>query len=87
MKVCPVCDALAFDDAETCFGCLHDYREDARGVAVHPARDVALESKEEKVIASPVESSRFPGFLIRFVPEADSSGAVTWSCSVEMAAC
>lgn len=25
MKVCPICSAVAFDDAATCFGCLYDY--------------------------------------------------------------
>lgn len=27
MKTCPVCGAHAFDDAETCFGCLHRFEE------------------------------------------------------------
>lgn len=43
MKVCPVCGAGAFDDADVCFGCLHRYDEQAaRGdgmpmVSVPPA--------------------------------------------------
>lgn len=28
MKTCPVCQAVAFDDAETCFGCMHRFEED-----------------------------------------------------------
>lgn len=29
MKVCPVCRAKAFDDAEVCYGCLHRFGRDA----------------------------------------------------------
>ena len=25
MKTCPICQAITFDDATTCFGCLHRY--------------------------------------------------------------
>ena len=33
MKVCPVCKAKAFDDAEVCYGCLHRFTaQDARAV-------------------------------------------------------
>ena len=28
MKTCPVCNALAFDDASMCYGCLHTFDED-----------------------------------------------------------
>ena len=28
MKTCPVCQAVAFDDAELCYGCLHRFGED-----------------------------------------------------------
>ena len=28
MKTCPICHAVAFDDAETCYGCLHRFAED-----------------------------------------------------------
>lgn len=28
MKVCPVCKARAFDDADVCYGCLYSYKED-----------------------------------------------------------
>ena len=27
MKVCPVCEAKAFDDAEVCYGCLHRFSD------------------------------------------------------------
>lgn len=25
MKTCPVCQAVAFDDASTCFGCMYEF--------------------------------------------------------------
>ena len=28
MKTCPVCHAVAFDDAELCYGCLHRFAKD-----------------------------------------------------------
>ena len=28
MKVCPVCNALAFDDAPICYGCLYRFEEE-----------------------------------------------------------
>lgn len=28
MKVCPVCKARAFDDADVCYGCLYSYDEE-----------------------------------------------------------
>ena len=28
MKVCPICHAVAFDDATLCFGCMYRYDED-----------------------------------------------------------
>ena len=32
MKTCPVCHAVAFDDAETCFGCLHRFGDEPEGI-------------------------------------------------------
>lgn len=32
MKVCPICSARAFDDAEVCFGCLHHFDADAPAI-------------------------------------------------------
>lgn len=45
MKACPVCGALAFDDAATCFGCLHAYGDgDPEIEEVFAEGAVALES-------------------------------------------
>ena len=27
MKTCPVCQSVAFDDAELCYGCMHRFGE------------------------------------------------------------
>lgn len=29
MKECPICKAIAFDDARICYGCLHRFEEEA----------------------------------------------------------
>ena len=57
MKVCPVCKSLSFDDAEVCYGCLHQFAaEDAsskRGddASLHAPRQVHPK-EEQTVLAS-----------------------------------
>jgi hypothetical protein len=34
MKMCPICGSATFDDAKTCFGCMHPYEEGAARTAV-----------------------------------------------------
>lgn len=72
MKTCPVCNAVAFDDASICYGCMHRF---ADGETAEPAG------------VSGAPSVQPPEFFVRFTPTADSSGAVTWSCAVETAPC
>ena len=72
MKTCPVCKAVAFDDAEICYGCLYRYR----------GGEGLVEAPVEKTKGA----AKAPGFTIRFVPEEDDSGAVIWSCFVEQVA-
>lgn len=31
MKTCPICHAVAFDDAAVCFGCLYRFEEESEG--------------------------------------------------------
>lgn len=71
MKSCPICGASAFDDASTCYGCLHQYApgDQASPVAAtveQPARAAA----------------RSPQFLITLDP-VERVGGFAWSCSVE----
>ena len=86
MKVCPICGARAFDDAELCYGCLHRYderaddEEAAGGLAEELEGEVALAGNNADALAEPA-----PSFLLRFEPVVDVAGAVTWSCSVELA--
>lgn len=68
MKTCPVCNALAFDDADTCFGCLHSFADEP-------------EHKDTPHVES--RTGSVPEFLIKFTPMTDRSGSVTWSCAVE----
>lgn len=72
MKTCPVCRAVAFDDAEVCFGCMHRFEE---GTADSELSALKLDEPE----AAP------PAFTIRFTPEAESDGALKWNCVVEVA--
>ena len=74
MKVCPVCKAIAFDDATICYGCLHQFKADG-------ARSAAA---EEDRASSAVTRGSAPEFLIRFKPAGAENGDVTWSCAVEM---
>lgn len=57
MKVCPICAAKAFDDAEVCFGCLHRFevgRAEPRGAGVSltpDASDVSCTTAERQTLA------------------------------------
>ena len=78
MKTCPVCEALAFDDAPICYGCLHRFgEEDARSEAAPIGSAPSVEAAES--------GADLPVFSIRFTPEPVKSGGVTWKCSVELA--
>ena len=51
MKTCPVCQAVAFDDAETCFGCMHRFGEDgavAAGNDTPPVFSIRFTPEREK---------------------------------------
>lgn len=44
MKSCPVCGARTFDDAQTCYGCLHRFEggeTDAAGMPIMPVAQAA----------------------------------------------
>lgn len=76
MKDCPVCGAAAFDDALTCFGCLHRFESEATDPAGMPVE------KEERCSYG-AHARSVPEFLIRFTPGTDTTGALVWSCAVE----
>ena len=75
MKICPVCKAIAFDDAQTCFGCLHQFADGDKQA-----------QEEKKKPNNAQEPKTAPEFLIRFTPSATVGGDVTWSCAVETVA-
>lgn len=70
MKECPVCHALAFDDAARCFGCLHVFGKKEG----EPRHAVPQESVREH------ESARF---LLSLIPTESEEG-LRWKCSVEL---
>lgn len=89
MKVCPVCQARAFDDAASCYGCLHRFTEDDHDVCEKVDWSEAT-APLPAVAVSEAEGGRSgdlpgppPGFCIRLTPTVESTGAVTWQCAVE----
>ena len=76
MKTCPICNAVAFDDAEVCFGCMHRYGD--QETEPKPPEPIAGDD------ASPILPDTPPAFFIRMIPVLEQSGGVTWSCSVEL---
>ena len=77
MKICPVCNSRAFDGAEVCYGCLHRFEEGEE------APEAPQPHTEATVSENPKEMP--PIFSIRFTPEADETGGMTWNCAVEVA--
>lgn len=73
MKQCPICHSLAFDDAATCFGCLHEFGPDEQ------TQPIAKPRKEEPL---PFEAP--PAFVIQIKPERERSGHTTWTCEVNL---
>ena len=43
MKTCPVCKAVAFDDAAVCYGCLHDFAREGEKREVLPTSGIPLD--------------------------------------------
>ena len=78
MKTCPVCEALAFDDAPICYGCLHRFGEEDAHSEAKPIESVPYMEYAES-------GADLPVFSIRFTPELVNTGGVTWRCSVELA--
>ena len=68
MKTCPVCNSLAFDDAKTCFGCLHPFEDD-------DATEIEQENKNRA-------GENLTRFVVSFTPVVED-GQTAWSCSVE----
>ncbi|MBQ9067746.1 MAG: hypothetical protein IJ131_01615 [Eggerthellaceae bacterium] len=50
MKKCPICGGMSFDDAQTCFGCMHRF----------DAQDDSEERGEEHALAEPPERFEIP---------------------------
>ena len=71
MKQCPICQSFAFDDATTCFGCLHEFAGDEQ-----PMAPVVVPDKR------PDDAP--PSFLIRIKPEREHSGLTSWTCTVDL---
>ena len=57
MKTCPICQAITFDDAAICFGCMHHFEEKANEEA-----DVHAQAKPtcNKNVQQAAETTGFP---------------------------
>ena len=71
MKTCPICNAVAFDDQATCYGCLHDFGKD----------ELLGEAPEESVDAQ--SAPDVVSFVLSLVPHSQASGSFSWTCTVE----
>lgn len=71
MKQCPICQSMAFDDAATCYGCLHAF-----------ADDDGASSPDSAPVAIPADAP--PAFVIQIRPERERSGQTSWTCTVDL---
>lgn len=67
MKTCPICHAVAFDDAEVCYGCLHRFVDGEENALA-----------DEKNCDGELPSQ----FLVSFTP-VRVHGETRWDCRVE----
>ena len=91
MKTCPVCHAVAFDDATTCFGCMHRFDPDP-----YDSEPLIPSSRDSPFVGHALEGDCDFGsltvtvdeplaFLVSIIP-ARMGEMVAWTCSVEKAA-
>ena len=84
MKTCPICNSVAFDDAAICFGCMYHYDKQESEVPSEGA-----EAAKHVMLPGGALHARHgsvpPAFLIKMIPVFESSGAIAWSCSVDVA--
>ena len=84
MKTCPICHAVAFDDAAICYGCLHRFADNEEHRCIEGDDSLfAIDSKPEERTIPTVANADMPSFSIRFTPLREPSGVVAWSCSIE----
>ena len=69
MKECPVCHALAFDDATRCFGCLYRFEGSV-------GKERCETTQNDKPESRPVQ------FVLSLVPKAEGD-QLSWQCSVK----
>ena len=86
MKVCPICSAASFDDATTCYGCLHRFEEGEGRHRVAPATEG--KEKEGTGVAATVRSTTgmqgvSASFLISILPFTTEAGEISWHCDVK----
>lgn len=83
MKTCPVCQAIAFDDAQTCFGCMYQFDEKNRGEDLRSWNGEACDRQNESSVSESGGWAVPPAFVVRVVPVLEDAGCVSWTCSVD----
>lgn len=99
MKDCPICGAMAFDDARLCYGCLHDFTQDDGGKAVRAdaVGRPSVEGEAGEANRAGIECGHAPGaalpergedcgratFLLSLAAAPAPDGALEWTCTVE----
>lgn len=95
MKTCPTCNAVAFDDAKVCYGCMHRYDEEPYEPSMAPLEESSIPLlksptapiyvPEQESVQQPLQSNMVvPGFTIRIVPVVETTGTIRLDCSVEL---
>ena len=77
MKICPVCGARAFDDAKTCFGCLHPFTD---GQMVHKIGEQAVQVGKHAV-----RRLELPTLVISVDAVREEGGGLEWRYSIDRA--
>lgn len=81
MKTCPVCQAIAFDDARQCFGCLHDFGMDCD--LADGAVELAHEPPSGAKVDRQTREDACISFTVRLIPEAGACGDASWRCVID----
>ena len=82
MKTCPICHAVAFDDAAVCYGCLHRFTDSDEAADV-PVEQAAQDAPERIAELPMKPATELPTFRILFTPKQEPQGALSWTCTVE----
>ena len=92
MKSCPICGSVTFDDATTCFGCLHRYGEGDEGEMASGSEPAPVPVPGEFVVGGrsgvrePAITGTLPiSLLVSLIPHEGAAGGVSWRYEIALA--